>query len=138
MNALETLLTIQDALDAAMMPTNSNLGASFHSKTFPAVNLFKQGHSYVLKAEIPGLSKESIEVEVKNDCIRISGSRRPDFSSPEVSLHRAERDFGKFDRTVKLPIQIDRDRILAEFEDGILTVKMDQSESDKPAKIAIN
>lgn len=135
-NTLNSLLSLQSALDRSMFDDHWGLSRSRRA-IFPAVNVFRSGEGYLLKAEISGLSKEDIGLEVKDNTVRIMGDRKPDFSTPESSLHRRERDFGKFDRTIQLPVQIDKDRVEASYDDGILTIMMYQSAADKPAKIDI-
>jgi len=105
--------------------------------TFPPINIFRQDHDLVAIIELPGLDKESIDIQAKEDTIRIRG--RKDVSYGEgVSLHRRERTSGSFDRTIAVPIRIDADRIKAEYRDGILALFIPRAESDKPRTIQIN
>ena len=90
-----------------------------------------------MTVELAGVNKSDLEIQAKDNTIRISGKK--EFAYPEkVSLHRRERLSGTFDRTLTVPIQIDADRIKAEYRDGVLALFIPRAESDKPRSISIN
>jgi HSP20 family protein len=104
---------------------------------FPPINLFQRGDDIVAIIELPGVDKNDLQVQAKENTIRIGGRKAVDF--PEgVSVHRRERISGEFDRTISLPIQIDPDGIKAEYQDGILALFLRRSERDKPRTIQID
>jgi HSP20 family protein len=87
--------------------------------------------------ELPGIEKDSLNVQTKENTIRIAGKKA--ITYPEgVSVHRRERVSGEFDRTLSLPVQLDPDRIKAEYRDGILALLLPRSERDKPRSIKIS
>jgi len=137
-NPFESLLSLQEAMERAMgfdLFGSSTMGRD----GFPSVNMFEdKDHHLIVKAEIPGVQKNSIDIEVKGDVLRIQGERKPDYQSSEVNVHRMERDFMSFSRALKLPYRPDESKILARYEDGILTIELQQHEKDKPHKISIN
>jgi HSP20 family protein len=103
---------------------------------FPPINVFQQGDDIVAIIELPGVDKNDLQIQAKENTIRIAGRKAVDL--PEgVSAHRRERIFGEFDRTLSLPIQLDPDRIKAEYQDGILALSLPRSERDKPRTIKI-
>lgn len=103
---------------------------------FPPINVFQQGDDIVAIVELPGVEKSNLQVEAKENTIRIAGRKSIDL--PErVSVHRRERIFGDFDRTISIPAQIDPDRIKAEYQDGILALFLPRSEKDKPRTIKV-
>lgn len=103
---------------------------------FPPINVFQRGDDILAIVELPGIDKTDLQIQAKENSIRISGKKAIDH--PEgVSLHRRERVFGEFDRTLSLPVQIDPDGIKAEYHDGILTLFLPRSERDKPRTIKI-
>ena len=134
---LEPLLSFQAAMERAMERDFFGHGTPSRG-TFPPISVFKSGDDHVLTAELPGAQKDAIEIEVKGDLLRIFGERKPDFARQEVSLHRHERSFGRFDRTVKLPFAIDAARVRASYENGVLSVTLPPLEADKPKKIAVS
>src|SRR3954447_13098346 len=103
---------------------------------FPPINIFRQDHDLVAIIELPGLDKESIDVQAKEDTIRIRGTKDVNYGE-DVSLHRRERITGSFDRTITVPIRMEADRIKAEYRDGILALFIPRAESDKPRTIQI-
>ena len=88
-------------------------------------------------AELPGVKKEEITLEIKDNLLRIAGERKLNYNQ-ENSFHRRERRNFKFDRTLKLPFKVDNKQIKAEINDGLLAVSLQQIEEDKPHKIAIS
>jgi HSP20 family protein len=104
---------------------------------FPPINVFRQGGDFVAILEMPGVSKHDLGLEVRGNTIRISGKKTVDYGS-KASMHRRERIVGSFDRTISLPVQLDPDRIMAEYRDGMLALSLPRAESDKPKAIKVN
>jgi len=90
----------------------------------------------VLIAEVPGVSKSDLDLQVKGRTIRLSGTKAVKHGE-KASLHRRERLAGRFDRSVNLPVEIDPDGVKAEYRDGILALSLPRAERDKPRSIKI-
>ena len=103
---------------------------------FPPINVFRQGNNFAAVIEMPGVSKDDFGLEVKGNAIRISGKKTIDYGG-NASVHRRERVAGSFDRTITLPVQLDPDRVIAEYRDGVLALSLPRAESDKPKAIKI-
>jgi HSP20 family protein len=86
---------------------------------------------------MPGIDKGDLQLDAKNNTIRISGKKEIAYDEG-ASVHRRERHSGMFDRTLTVPIQVDADRIRAEYRDGVLALFIPRAESDKPRTISIN
>jgi HSP20 family protein len=132
----DALFSLQRALEARLesdwlRDATAGMGA------FPPVNVFQQGHDFVAIIELPGVDKSDLELQAKESTIRISGKKKVEYEEG-VSLHRRERIAGNFDRTISVPVQIDPDRIKAEYRDGLLALFIPRAESDKPRTISIN
>lgn len=132
----ETLLSLQRAMDDAMRrdwfgTLTSGRGA------FPPVNVFRRGEDYVIVAELPGVKKEDLDVQVKGNTVRIQGKKTIDYAD-DVSVHRRERAAGQFDRTLTLPAKIDADKVTAEYRDGVLTLTLPPVAAEKPRSVTIN
>ena len=131
----EALLNLQRALEAR---TGSewlqNQTAS--QGPFPPINVFQQGEEILAIVELPGIDKNELRIEAKENTIRISGKKVINY--PDGSVHRRERVFGDFDRTVSLPVQLDPDGIKAEYRDGVLALFLPRSEREKPRTIKIS
>lgn len=132
----QAVLDLQRALEGRM-ESDWLRGATAGRGAFPPVNVFQQGDDLVAIMELPGVATDDLQLEAKDNRIRISGRKAVDYDEG-VSVHRRERLSGKFDRTLTMPIRIDAERIKAEFRDGILALFIPQAEADKPRTIAIN
>lgn len=131
----ETLFAFQRALENRL--SSDWLGTSTAAMgTYPPINVFQQGDDLVAIVELPGVNKGDLNIQAKENTIRIAGQKTIDY--PEnVSLHRRERLSGVFDRTLAVPMQIDPDRIQAEYKDGLLALFIPRAEKDKPRTIEV-
>jgi HSP20 family protein len=133
---LDALLDLQRALDARL-ESDWLRGATAGTGAFPPINVFQQGDGLVAILEVPGVNKADLEIQAKDNAIRVSGKKAVSYPE-DVSLHRRERRTGSFDRTLTVPMQIDADGIKAEYRDGVLALFIPRAESDKPRTIRIN
>ena len=130
-----TLAGLQNALDvfrqSDWLQSSPSAGGSY-----PPLNMFRKGDGFALVAEVPGINRSDLEVQVKGRTIRLSGSKSVQY--PEgASVHRRERLQGRFDRSITLPIEVDQDGVTAECRDGILRVMLPHAERDKARSIRI-
>jgi HSP20 family protein len=131
----ETLFNLQQALDTFRQSDWLQRSPS-STGPYPPVNVFRKGNDFVIIAEIPGIKKSDLDIQVKDNAIRIAGTKSVDYSG-RASLHRRERASGRFDRAVTLPILIDADQVKAEYKDGILALYLPRAEQDKPRSIKL-
>jgi HSP20 family protein len=131
----DTLLDLQRSLESTL--TSDWLQDLTTTRgPFPPINVFQQGDDILAIIELPGVSKSDLQIQAKENSIRIFGKKAVGYPD-ETSLHRRERVSGDFDRTLSLPVQIDPDGIKAEYRDGILALFLPRAESDKPRTIKI-
>jgi HSP20 family protein len=131
-----TLLGLQDALQAFRTGDWLQSGPSAGG-SYPPLNVFRKGDDLVVIAEVPGISKSDLELQVKGRTVRVVGTKAVKY--PEnASLHRRERLAGRFDRSVTLPVEVDPDGIKAECHDGILAMFLPRAERDKARSISIS
>jgi HSP20 family protein len=131
----ETLLQLQQALDS--FRASSWLGASTSGAGgYPPFNLFRKGDDIVIVAEAPGLKKDELDIQVKGRTIQIAGTKAVAYGKP-VSLHRRERTIGQFSRSLALPVEIDADKVRAEYRDGMLAIFLPRAEHEKPRSVKI-
>jgi HSP20 family protein len=131
----DTFFAFQRALESRF--SNEWLGGTTASMgAYPPVNVFQQGDDLVAIVELPGVNKEDLNIQAKENTIRIAGRKAIDYPQ-DVSLHRRERLSGVFDRTIVVPMQIDADGIKAECNDGLLALFIPRAERDKPRTITI-
>ncbi|MFH0702037.1 MAG: Hsp20/alpha crystallin family protein [bacterium] len=105
----------------------------------PAIEVYEQNGNYQLKAELPGINKENIDIEVGEDSITVKGQIKRKEEEKKDNIYRSELRYGKFMRTVPLPTKIDNINAKAEFKDGILTITVPKTkeEEQKFKKITI-
>jgi len=132
---LEALLGLQEAMDRSFN-TGFFDSATTSRGVNPPVNIFEKDGEMVLIAELPGVKKEDLSIEVKGNTVRIAGERTIGYGE-NVSYHRVERDSSKFDRTLKLPINVESNKVNAKYKDGLLVLSLPRAESDKPKQITI-
>jgi HSP20 family protein len=134
--SFNTLSSLQDALEAfrtsGWLQSSPSGGGSY-----PPLNIFRKGDDFVLIAEVPGIGKSDLDIQVKGRTLRVSGSKALKYKEG-ASLHRRERLSGRFDRSLTLPVEIDQANIKAECHDGILAVFLPRAAADKPRSITIN
>ncbi len=105
---------------------------------FPPVDIFENAQQeIVMKAELPGLSREDIDLRVENNTLTLRGERKRDGEVKQEQFHRVERSYGAFSRSFALPTRIDTDKVRAEFRDGVLTVSLPVKAEAKPRQIEV-
>jgi len=103
----------------------------------PALDVHENKDAYVVRAEVPGLKREDIDVSLQDGALVISGERRTEKVEEGVEVHRQERFYGKFQRALTLPEPVAADQVKADYKDGVLTVTLPKSEEAKPKKIDV-
>jgi HSP20 family protein len=124
-----------ELLQQAMNDLFSGVSGAVHE--FPPVNVWTNRDGAVAKAELPGVTPENLEILVQNDVLTLKGSRPAEALKEGEQWLRRERPTGQFSRTLKLPFKVESNAVAAEFNKGVLTVKLPRAESDKPRKIEI-
>jgi HSP20 family protein len=104
----------------------------------PVVDMYDEDDRVVIKAELPGVDKKDIAVDVKDRVLTLSGERNYDNEVKEENYYRRERAYGKFQRAFSLPADVDSDKIEADFKDGLLKIEVPKPEKQKPQKITIH
>jgi len=97
----------------------------------PRVDIFEEGDNFVVKAEIPGMKKEDIEVNLTDDMVTISGEKKQEEKVEKKDYYRLERSYGSFTRSFRLPKEVRTDKAKATFKDGVLEVKVPKTEEAK-------
>ena len=111
----------------------------FRGSWIPAVDIFESdNHDLVLKAELPGMSREDIEVTVENSTLVLKGQKRFDAEVKEENYRRIERTYGQFHRSFTLPNTVDAGKVTADYKHGVLTVKLPFREEAKPRAISVD
>jgi len=107
------------------------------SKWNPSVDIYEKENAIVLKAELPGIDENDIELKIEDSTLTLKGDRKFEKETKEENYHRIERSYGSFYRSFTLPRNIDQDKIKAESENGILKVTLPKKAELKPKKVKI-
>jgi len=131
-DALASLQRAMDTFRASSWLTSGPSGGG----GYPPVNVFRKGDDFIIIAEVPGIKKTDLTVQVKGNTLRLAGNKGTSYPE-KASLHRRERLSGQFDRAVTLPVEIDPDGVKAECRDGILALFLPRAAQDKPRSIQV-
>jgi HSP20 family protein len=137
---LRELSTLQNEMNRLFntvfdAPTPSNGGTL--RRWMPAMDLVETDEHFVLRADLPGLSEEAVNIEVEDRVLTISGERNAEHETSKEGYHRVERAFGSFSRSLTLPEGVDAESVTAAFDRGVLEVRIPKPEQRKPRKISI-
>lgn len=132
----EALLGLQEVVESAFHP-HRFAGRARGARAFPLVNVFDDRGDFVVVAELPGVRKEDLDIEVHGDTVRIRGKKAV-AEDESAKVLRRERAAGRFDRTVTLPDEVDTDKVSAEYRDGVLTLRLPRAASAGPRAITVN
>jgi len=104
----------------------------------PALDVYEDKDNVTVKAEVPGMKREEIEVSLHDGALTISGERKNENKHEGAEVYRSERFVGRFQRTVSLPSPIASDKVKAQYKDGILTITLPKTEEAKPRQIDVS
>lgn len=104
----------------------------------PALDVHEDKDNFIVRAELPGMKREDIDVCLHDGALSISGERKLEQKYEEAEVYRTERFFGKFQRTVSLPAAVAADKVKAQYKDGVLTITLPKTEAAKPKQIDVN
>jgi HSP20 family protein len=132
------LLRLQEQL-ASLLSAPSGESRTFggwSSGVYPPIDIFRKQDAAWLRAELPGVRPEDISITVEGHHLTLSGERRPP-DTPNMACHRRERPWGKFSRSIRLPEDLDTERVEAQFRNGVLTLTVPLAAAAKPRQIAV-
>ncbi|MCL2103339.1 MAG: Hsp20/alpha crystallin family protein [Syntrophorhabdaceae bacterium] len=128
---------VNRAFGETFCPSMGNVETRTNGAWHPAVDIFETEQEIVLKVEIPGLTKDQVNVEVNEGTLHLKGERKFEKDVKEESYHRIERVYGGFQRSFALPDAVDPEKVNAELKDGILEVRLGKREQAKPRQIQV-
>ena len=107
------------------------------TRDFPPINIWLGENSVVVTAELPGVTRNDVTLNLQDDVLTLEGKREPGRQQESVNWQRRERSYGSFSHAVQLPFRIDPDKVQARFNNGILEIELERLEADRPKKIEI-
>jgi HSP20 family protein len=134
----DRLASLRDEVDRLFDFSWPTRDSGLFSGWSPAVDVHDEKDNLVVQVELPGLKKEEIEISLHDGVLTISGERKTERENKEGETFRSERYFGKFQRSVTLPTQVDSDKVQATYKDGVLTIDLPKAEAAKPKQINVS
>jgi HSP20 family protein len=136
------LMSVRDEMNRVMNEVFGR-GANDESSWFsgawsPPVDIFETDEALVMKAELPGFSKDDISIELKDNSLVIKGERKREDEVKEGNYHRTERSYGAFQRSFLLPTTVDQEKVKASYKDGILELRLPKVQAAQPKRIAVS
>ena len=112
-------------------------GSVFTSNWTPAVDITEHENEYIVKMELPGVSKDDVKITLENSVLTVKGEKKQEKESKSSNFHRVERTYGSFQRTFTVPSGVKADSIDASYKDGILNIALPKAEEAKPKQIDV-
>ena len=137
-NPFEELERMRGQMDRVLEGFSGSPALRPSAGVFPAVNLTEDGDHYHVRAELPGIKADDLDIQMTGRNLMISGERKIEPEVEGARYHRREREGGKFSRVIGMPGDVDSDKVEARLANGILTVSVAKSEAAKPRTIKIN
>ncbi len=127
---------LDNVFEGFLRPTRRNYDGG---ALVPALDVSETDHEYLVKAELPGIKKDDLEVEIHDGVLTINAETKYENEHKEDGrIIRQERRYGKFVRSMRLGDEVDKEKVMAEYKDGVLTLRLPKAEAVKPKKIAVN
>src|SRR5690242_21483387 len=131
--------TLQDRMNRLFRDSFGDQDQSLATSSFaPPVDVYEDEHNIALKIEVPGIDEKDIDVRIENNTLTVHGERKFDKDEKEDNYRRIERHYGSFTRTFTLPNTVDTDSVSANYEKGVLKVKLAKKAEAKPKQIKVN
>jgi len=133
--------TIQDRMNRLFRDSYGNEGreeALTNTAFAPAVDVYEDEHTVTLKIEVPGIDEKDIDVQIENNTLTVHGERKFEKDEKEENYRRVERQYGSFTRTFTLPNTVEQESVQADYDKGVLKVKLAKKAEAKPKQIKVN
>jgi HSP20 family protein len=136
------MMSVRDEMNRVLNEVfgrNANDESSWFSGAWtPPVDIYETDDALVMKAELPGFSKDDISIEMKENTLVIKGERKREDEVKEGSYHRSERTYGAFQRSFLLPTTVDQEKVRAAYKDGVLELRLPKVQAAQPKRIAVS
>ena len=138
---LREFATIQDRMNRLFSSSYGNEGreeALTNTAFAPPVDVYEDEHSVTLKIEVPGIDEKDVDVRIENNTLTVHGERKFEKEEKEENYRRVERQYGSFTRTFTLPNTVDQESVQADYDKGVLKIKLAKKQEAKPKQIKVN
>ncbi len=123
---------------AGLEEIRQQFNRALESAFAPALDVVEEKDQFLVKIDLPGLSKDDVSVTIHDNFLTVKGERKQDVEKKETNFYHRERIHGMFSRTIELPTRVDAGKVQANFRDGVLHVALPKSEEAKPKEIKVN
>ena len=131
------MMTLREAMDQLFNDAFTRPVSMSGGSAIPAIDLYQNNDSVVVKAALPGLKADDVQISVTADVLTLRGEFKQENEQKDTTYHIREQRFGSFERSIMLPSDVQTDKAKADFENGILTITLPKAESVKPKTITI-
>lgn len=131
------LVTLRDEMDRIFESFFGDYPVMREGFWAPVIDISENNGNIEVKAEIPGMKKDDIKISVRDNMLSITGERKQENETKDKKFHRIERFYGKFSRNIRLPADVDADKVKATYKDGILNITLPKPESMKKKEIEV-
>jgi HSP20 family protein len=135
---VDRLASLRDEMDRLFDFTWPTRDTGLFSGWSPALDVHDEKDNLVVQVELPGMKKDEIDISLHDGVLTVTGERKSEREQKEGETFRSERYFGKFQRSITLPSQVDSGKVKAAYKDGVLTVSLPKAEAAKPKQIAVS
>ena len=137
-NPYQMLFRLQDEINRVFdLADSSRPFLAEPGASFPRVNVYTTPDESVLRAEVPGVDLQDLDITVEGDTLTVKGTRKPDRDVPPERYYRCERGHGRFGRSVHLPHRVDAGKVKATLKSGVLEVRLPKAPEEKPRSITV-
>jgi len=131
--------TLQDRMNRLFRDNYGEGQEALSTSTFaPPVDVYEDEHNVTLKIEVPGIDEKDIDVRVENNTLTVRGERKFEKEEKEENFHRIERSYGSFSRCFTLPSTVDAEKVEADYDKGVLKIRLARKAEAKPKQIKVN
>jgi HSP20 family protein len=131
------MMTLREAMDRLLDDAFTRPISLSGGSVLPAIDLYQDDDEVVVKAALPGLKADDVQISITADVLTLRGEFKQQTEQKKTTYHIREQRFGAFERTVMLPMDVQSDKAKADFENGVLTVTLPKAETVKPRTISI-
>lgn len=135
--SLRALDQLQREMNRLIADLSTQSPARAHAGVFPPVNISEDGQNLYVRAELPGMKSEEIEISFEGDTLTFRGERKLSETAEGVNYHRRERESGRFRRIMTLPVRIDSETVSAVFKNGVLKIVLPKAKEVLPKRITV-
>ena len=132
------VVALQNRVNSLFQDMNQGESPLTTASFVPAVDVYEDDKKVVLKLEVPGIEEKDLEVSVENHTLTVKGERKFEKEEKEENFHRVERRYGSFFRAFTLPNTVDADSVSADYDNGLLKIKLAKKAEAKPKQIKVN